>query len=784
MNAPLLALLFFAGAGVYFGLKSEKTQNALDKSLFKKIFAPLKALENEYYSNSGIIIDAINEDSIGVNTMGKILYGIKLEGGGNTATYLDENIIKELYRNYKNTSGADFYYSILKSGFYHRQYIFSYNKNLLSSIATYFEIKFMSGQDIANAILDLFLQNSYAIENNDIKRNISLSFNSKLDSNYKIFKKLVRENIYQNLNQTDVYQAYKPIEGITKTKISDLLAMNFDGCITTYFDLSRKSVENAIDRLVATAKMNGNKTPFMELKQAYSEGNINLAVINSQAWFKKVDKSILGNFGTNLKMDFIKKDIFKSKSLQRTMFKFRDTEYDFLAPDSFVANMVCSVQKKKISNADFYGFDKNRGFINYSFESENFNPHTFIIATSGGGKSFALQKIVSTMINVNYETAEAQNLGKDRGVLVRYYDIGFSSDRFVNFLKSNPKNNIAHIKSEFSSFAYNLVNIDISNADTFRADLVFAGDLANLILASQEGSNLMTTNELATFISTLQQIYETKNFQKYRVREIKNTKLLDEIKALGYKDNDYLQDIKEDGYDFLKKPLLTDVIKVAKIQSENQQLTETSREEYQGLVKKLQTIDRLEIFSRFDNEDINADFLSMDLNNFKENSLFTPIFVSIFQKVYLKDRADDILRKNNNMVRSKKLYIIEESVNFFRVPYFSVLLDKLAQEARKYKVHLILVAQKLEHIPKSILTTINTRIFLSASSLKAEYINAIKTYFDPPKAVIEQLDLTNQYELCVWYSGGVFNLNFPFSDFEKQLFSTSSNDQLKKEIEK
>lgn len=39
----------------------------------------------------------------------------------------------------------------------------------------------------------------------------------------------------------------------------------------------------------------------------------------------------------------------------------------------------------------------------------------------------------------------------------------------------------------------------------------------------------------------------------------------------------------------------------------------------------------------------------MDLNNFKESSLFTPIFLSIFQKTYLKDREYALSRKNQGL---------------------------------------------------------------------------------------------------------------------------------------
>jgi len=98
--------------------------------------------------------------------------------------------------------------------------------------------------------------------------------------------------------------------------------MNFSGAIWTYFDISRKSVENYISKLINTAKWTGKKQIFMDLKTAYDTGAERFAIVNSTAHFKEIDESILGTFGTSLKVNFLKKDIFKKNSLQKTPLKF------------------------------------------------------------------------------------------------------------------------------------------------------------------------------------------------------------------------------------------------------------------------------------------------------------------------------------------------------------------------------------------------------------------------------------------------------------------------------
>ena len=127
--------------------------------------------------------------------MYKNLYGIKLEGTSNTPVYLDDLGVSELFRTFQNNDDAFFWYVIFKDKFYHRQYLFSYNKPLLQSIGEKFSLKLLSGAELANVILDLFLQNNFYIENKDIHRTIQLDFNSKYESNYRVFSKLARENI-------------------------------------------------------------------------------------------------------------------------------------------------------------------------------------------------------------------------------------------------------------------------------------------------------------------------------------------------------------------------------------------------------------------------------------------------------------------------------------------------------------------------------------------------------------------------------------------------------------
>lgn len=64
------------------------------------------------------------------------------------------------------------------------------------------------------------------------------------------------------------------------------------------------------------------------------------------------------------------------------------------------------------------------------------------------------------MIGFDFSNGECSHLGKEPGqTRIRSYDIGFSDEKFINLLKNNPHSKVAHIESDFYSFAYNIVNL-------------------------------------------------------------------------------------------------------------------------------------------------------------------------------------------------------------------------------------------------------------------------------------------------------------------------------------
>lgn len=781
MSLSLFTIGGLALAGTYFGFKKKDPSLNLSSCFFDKLATPLYTLFNEYHSNSLFLIDSIGEDYIICNTPYEKLYGIEISTNSTLATFVHTENIKNIIRDFKESQDSFFYYVIHKQEKFQKQYIFSYNKTLIKTIASYFNSPLLSGLELCNVIYNQYLQNNFFIENKQLKTALTIKKDSILNEpEFMSFKRLAKQAIRKNYNDINIFQGFKHLD-IKESNIDLLFKLNFEGSIWFYFDISSFSIEKHIDKLINYSKIVGDKKPFVDLKASYEKKECDLVIVNAIAYLKKYDSEIIGSLGSFLKTSFISKELFKSSHLQKMPLKFRDDEFDFIVKDDFLYNFIASVHKKQDKVPDIFGTDKNGGFINYSFSEKNFNAHSCIIAKSGAGKSVSKQKILSQMVGLNFENGECYNLGKNsNNIRIRSYDIGFSDQRLINLIKSNPKNSVAHIKSNFHDFSYNIVAfLNTENRDTFKADLQFNTDLLSIILESQNSTPL-TINESAIFQSIIKEIYKNKKYQRYRIRNIKeNNKLLyEELLSIGYEESSFLDEIKEEKYNFLKVPLLNDIVKYASKEAQNQQLKENERQDYSELARKLDGIDKLEIFSSFDKVNIeDVDVLSMDLNNFKESSLFVPIFLSIFQKTYLKDRDNALKLKDKNIKPPKLFYAIEEARNYFRIPHFTTMFEKLALEARKYNLHLCFIVQDADHIPKGILKNIDTRIFLLSPEKKLEAIDEAKEAFNIPKNVEIALMSTEQYEMCIWYSKGIFHMKFAISKKEMEIFSTNPNEE-------
>ena len=103
MSPELLTLLGLGAAGI-LATKNERVSTQFDNCILNKVIAPVEGMFNTFYSNKGLIIDYVLEESIYINTPFKELYGVEISGDYNVAQYLDNSVLRiEASNNDKNS---------------------------------------------------------------------------------------------------------------------------------------------------------------------------------------------------------------------------------------------------------------------------------------------------------------------------------------------------------------------------------------------------------------------------------------------------------------------------------------------------------------------------------------------------------------------------------------------------------------------------------------------------------------------------------------------------------
>jgi len=785
-----LSIAGLTAASYYYLKKYDKNLN-LNSCIFDKILIPANEFINKRSTENILEILSIHKDYIEVNTQHKTLYALELSGNDTIEQPLSEIMINSLYEFASKDPKGYFYQALFKNKNYQKQYLFSYSKDLLEIIAKNLDLKLLKGKEIVDVLFDLFLDNSYYIQNKQICRQLNISEDKTISylPVEETLNKVLKNNIYQNLTSVDVYSGYKIKQSNQKINYNALYELDFIGVIWGYYDFNKDRSLNYAQNLLDKTKLYGGKEPFVQYFEHVEKVTEKVLTVNFELVAKNLSDSTLNKISEILSVNFSLKKNRINSSILNTPLKFRDTRFDIPTNLSFINNRISSVHKKASKMPDFFGEDTKKSHINFSFASDNDNPHSIIIAPTGSGKSVAKQKILSQMIEIDFESGYASKLGLESYKYgIRNFDIGESDRPIFNVISKNKKNSIGEIKGKLKDFSFNLLNFELDiNDEPIVEDIQFSSDLISMILESQKkdivGENAgLNIQEVGKFKEIVKYIYKTGEYQEYKVRKLKNkfNNLYNELIELGYTDGVKLIDIKEKKYDFLKSPILSDVIKIANIRKTNQQISNKEREGYSNLYEKLSDVDSLEYFSDYDNLKMSdTAYIYAELNNIKESSLFVPMFFGIFWKAYIKDRERALKFKLQGKVLPKLIYVIEEASNYFRFKTFQVMFEKLVYEARKYNIHMMFIIQNIEEVPYTIFKNINTRIFLFPPDQKEDLISYIEKELKAPKKVLTTMQKVKQYNLVIWYNKGVINMNLIYNKNEINYFTTNPNEEKK-----
>lgn len=740
-----------------------------------------------YDANDTLMIDGFDKEDefcLKINSFFETLYCVELAKTGNVPIRLSEEHVQNMFNDHRNDERGYFIWTLLKKETYQRNYIFTFSKTIAERFEVSMGARKLHAFEIINALYDLFLNNEYSIKNKNLERMMDLSKEIRYENLSGTFNTLIKEAVYGNMSDFDLYQSYEFANTEKPVDLYELFNLKFTGAVFTYINLSKHSVLPAINRRIWQSTFVGQQKHFKEVRDLYDNGEMKLAVVNSVLLLKKGSgATAAGDIGNRLKITYFPKNLFRKDIIRYTPLLKRDVKFDRIVDWKFFKDYITMVHKANTDVPDFHGIDLMGGFVNYGLKHPtaytiNTRPHTLIFGPTGSGKTSTVGKIMSSMLEVDYKTALAKNAHAKH---FRPFDIKRSMRPLTDLLATNPKNNIKFLSADLNHFSYNLINIgEVVVRGQSRIDLTelaFSADLLSVIIETQsKGAGGMTAEEDGLFKDLVRKLYEKKIYTGKAISELKDADPVAYRKmlSLGYKDYQQTTETTEYEFEYLRKPILSDLLNQVSGYLDDRNLSPIKRQTGELLQAKLDSVSKLGYFSDYDRIDLKSGgYLYFDMDAIKDIPEYVPIFLAIFNRVYSADKKRQDALKIAGEARPEIYYIFEEAKNLFVVEAFETILAKLSNEARSYDIVLIFVIQRLEDVPGYIFDQIESKLILfPADEEKEKIIDQIKALAKPSKEIVDLFNKTPQFGMTIWYEHGGFVMKFKLDETELKLFNS------------
>lgn len=758
------------------------------KNIIADMFGSVLERMKVYDSNDTILVDGFDRNDeycLNINSFYKTLYCVELSKNGNIPIRMSEENVLNIFNDHRNDERGYLIWALLKKGEYQKNYIFTYSKQLAERFEISMGARKLHAFEIINAIYDLFLDNEYSVNAKKIKRMLDMSEKVEFENPFSTFNSVIKEAVYGNMSDIDLYQAYQFSGSEKPVDLYEFFKMKFTGTLFTYVSFSKNAVLPSLNKRIWQSTFVGAQKQFKELRDRYDNGESKLAVINSVLLLRKgFGSSVPGDIGNKMKMTFVHKNLYKKDIVRYTPLLKRDIKFDRIVDWTYFKDFFTMVQKADTDVPDFYGKDLMGGFINYGLKHPtkyvtNTRPHTLIFGPTGSGKTTTVGKIMASMLNVDYDTWLAKSI---HAKYFRPFDIKRSMRPLTDKLATNPKNDIKFLSADLNHFSYNLINIAEIGSGTNKTidltELAFAGDLLSVIIETLnkgEGGGL-SAEEDGLFKELVRSLYAKRNFTGIAIGELAHHDQVayQKMISLGYKEYQSTTDTTEPEFEYLRKPILQDMINEIKQYQHDRNISTVKLRTAQNLESRLETVNSLGYFSKYDRIDLKSGaYLYFDMDAIKDIPEYVPIFLAIFNRVYSADKKRQDALKIAGKARPEIYYIFEEAKNLFVVDAFQGILAKLANEARSYDIVLIFVIQRIEDVPHYIFSQIESKIILfPADEEKNEIIKEIIRVANPNNEIVELFKKTPQYGMTIWYEHGGFVMKFDLDETERKIFDS------------
>ena len=758
------------------------------KETIAAIFGDILDRLRVYDSNDSIMIDGLDKNDeycLRINSFFKTLYCVDLSKAGNIPVVLSEENISNLFNDHRSDPKGYLIWALVKKENHQKNYVFTFSKSIADRFENVMGGRKLHAFEIINSLYDLFLNNDYIVKNKNLVPAMDLSEEIRFENLSGTFNTIIKEAVYGNFNETDLFQSYQFSNSSKDIDLHGLFKLNFTGTIFTYINFSKFAVLPALNARIWQSTFVGQQKSFKSVREHYENGEVRLAVINSLIVLKQgYDSGVPSEIGNCMKTTYVRKNLHKKDILRSTPLLERDVKFDRIVDIKYFKNYFSMVHKENSDVADFHGVDLMGGFVNYGLKHPtkhltNTRPHSLILGPSGSGKTTTVGKIMASMLEVDYKSWYAH---KSHAKYFRLFDIKRSMRPLSDKLATNSKNDVKFLSANLNYFSYNLINIgEITTNGRTQIDvteLAFATDLLSVIIETlnkgKEGG--LSAEEDGLFKDLVRTLYDSKKFTGVAIENLKESDpaAYNKMMALGYKDYQPTTETVEPEFEHLRKPILADLLNQLRLYQQTRDISAVKKKTAELLEGRLESVANLGYFSSYDKIDLKTGaYLYFDMDAIKDIPEYVPIFLAIFNRVYAADKKRQDVLKIAGKPRPEINYIFEEAKNLFVVKAFETILAKLANEARSYDIVLIFVLQRIADVPDYIFSQIESKIILfPADEEKEKIISELARLAKPSPEIIKLFEKTPQFGMTIWYEHGAFIMKFNLDEVEQKVFNS------------
>lgn len=716
-----------------------------------------------------LTVDGFSNDDdncLFINKADKELYCLELVGSGNTPSRISQNKINTFFEDYKKDKNAHFMTAFVNDpdNNFQRVYIFGNNKDLLTLISKDLDVPFLNALEVLNVLFDVYLDNSYYVKNKLQHRDINLSEQINYGYITETFNKLVKDSVYKNFNDLNVYQAYKFRQRVKRVDLTRLFQLKWHGVIWTYTDFSSGMVESVLKDRITQGLFAGYNKNFKDLRRKYRANEIELAVRHSVVFLKNGNKTVVSEIGDILNTNYRERSLFNKKLLQFTPLKFRDKNWDNLIDKDFLKDSISVVHKQTTGNANFYGKDINGSHIDFNFSAttaskRNKSSNFLMLGVIGSGKTTNLNGMIGQTVGYRLGDEKAKELDSQN---FRIFDIKKSCYTISKKLSEVHPDDVFMMDASLGKFAYNPINVSFEKRADGKINInenELAMNILLLSIALEAKSNNskdagLNTAEQGIFKDAVKHVFASE-YEGETIRFFKDSHpdTYKKLKDLGYADLTKTHEIKESGFDFIKVPTLDIITTQVDLYTDNPK-DEIRAQNAKTLFSKLKDIASIGIFSGYDKFDIKSvKYLYMDFDNIKGTDEFIPVFLAMFNKLFTIDKYNQrkIESELGRQHRPYITYIFEEAFNLFSNPSFELYLKKFVNESRSDRIKAGFILQIVKQVPDYVLDQVENKFFLFPSANKrTALIDEIEEVLKPNKETVELFNKVPEYGIALW----------------------------------